>query len=558
MTSTTTTTRSDTGADVESTDVIVLGSGAAGLTAALTARIEGADVVVLEKGELVGGTSAWSGGALWVPVNPKAAEAGLHDAREDALAYIDSLSNGMIDPAMAAVFVDTGAEMVTYLEANTPMVFELVPGFPDYQPEQPGGKPRGGRSLQAALFPFDQLGEWRTRVTVGRQLGANAAGVNMALSETPLGHTAPEGVPADELARRKVHDERGMGQALVGRLLKGLLDRGVEPRLEHRAVRLVVEDGRVVGVVTSTRDGEVELRARLGVVLATGGFEWDPELVRAFLRGPLERPVSVPTNTGDGLRMAMRVGVSLGTMREAWWTATIDVPDQHGNTIPWMVNGERTRPRTIMVNREGRRFANESANYNAFGAAFHQIDPVRFDYGNLPAWMIFDRGYVERYGLGTWRGEGETPSWITVAESLPALAIELDIAPAALVATVERWNANVAEGHDPDFHRGESAHDQWWGDPALTGSTMASLGPLDTAPFHAVRVYPAALGTKGGPRTTGHAQVLDVDGQPIPGLYAAGNAAASVFGMTYGGAGGTLGPACVFGYRAGRHLTSTA
>jgi len=558
MTSTTTTTRSDTGADVESTDVIVLGSGAAGLTAALTARIEGADVVVLEKGELVGGTSAWSGGALWVPVNPKAAEAGLHDAREDALAYIDSLSNGMIDPAMAAVFVDTGAEMVTYLEANTPMVFELVPGFPDYQPEQPGGKPRGGRSLQAALFPFDQLGEWRTRVTVGRQLGANAAGVNMALSETPLGHTAPEGVPADELARRKVHDERGMGQALVGRLLKGLLDRGVEPRLEHRAVRLVVEDGRVVGVVTSTRDGEVELRARLGVVLATGGFEWDPELVRAFLRGPLERPVSVPTNTGDGLRMAMRVGVSLGTMREAWWTATIDVPDQHGNTIPWMVNGERTRPRTIMVNREGKRFANESANYNAFGAAFHQIDPVRFDYGNLPAWMIFDRGYVERYGLGTWRGEGETPSWITVAESLPALAIELDIAPAALVATVERWNANVAEGHDPDFHRGESAHDQWWGDPALTGSTMASLGPLDTAPFHAVRVYPAALGTKGGPRTTGHAQVLDVDGQPIPGLYAAGNAAASVFGMTYGGAGGTLGPACVFGYRAGRHLTSTA
>ena len=558
MTSTTTTTRSDTGADVESTDVIVLGSGAAGLTAALTARIEGADVVVLEKGELVGGTSAWSGGALWVPVNPKAAEAGLHDAREDALAYIDSLSNGMIDPAMAAVFVDTGAEMVTYLEANTPMVFELVPGFPDYQPEQPGGKPRGGRSLQAALFPFDQLGEWRTRVTVGRQLGANAAGVNMALSETPLGHTAPEGVPADELARRKVHDERGMGQALVGRLLKGLLDRGVEPRLEHRAVRLVVEDGRVVGVVTSTRDGEVELRARLGVVLATGGFEWDPELVRAFLRGPLERPVSVPTNTGDGLRMAMRVGVSLGTMREAWWTATIDVPDQHGNTIPWMVNGERTRPRTIMVNREGKRFANESANYNAFGAAFHQIDPVRFDYGNLPAWMIFDRGYVERYGLGTWRGEGETPSWITVAESLPALAIELDIAPAALVTTVERWNANVAEGHDPDFHRGESAHDQWWGDPALTGSTMASLGPLDTAPFHAVRVYPAALGTKGGPRTTGHAQVLDVDGQPIPGLYAAGNAAASVFGMTYGGAGGTLGPACVFGYRAGRHLTSTA
>ncbi|WP_108666157.1 FAD-dependent oxidoreductase [Euzebya rosea] len=554
----TTTPRSDTGADVESTDVIVLGSGAAGLTAALTARIEGADVVVLEKGDLVGGTSAWSGGALWIPVNPKADEAGLDDSREDALAYIASLSNGMIDPAMAEVFVDTGAEMVEYLEANTPMAFELVPGFPDYQPEQPGGKPRGGRSLQAALFPFDQLGEWRTRVTVGRQLGANAAGVSMALSETPLGHTAPDGVPPAELARRQEHDERGMGQALVGRLLKGLLDRGVEPRVEHRAVRLVVEDGRVVGVTATTPGGEVELRARRGVVLATGGFEWDPELVRAFLRGPLERPVSVPTNTGDGLRMAMRIGVSLGTMREAWWTATIDVPDQHGRTIPWMVNGERTRPRTIMVNRDGKRFANESANYNAFGAAFHQIDPVRFDYSNLPAWMVFDRGYVERYGLGTWRGDGPTPSWITVADSLADLASDIGIDPTALEDTVARWNANVADGHDPDFHRGESAHDQWWGDPALTGSTAASLGPLDTAPFHAVRVYPAALGTKGGPRTTADAQVLDVDGDPVPGLYAAGNAAASVFGMTYGGAGGTLGPACVFGYRAGRHLTRSA
>lgn len=539
------------------TDVIVLGTGAAGLTAALTASVEGAEVLVLEKTDMVGGTSAWSGGALWVPINPRAAEAGLADTREEALTYIESLSNGMIDPDLAATFVDTGPEMVTYLEANSPVVFELVPGFPDYQPEQPGGKPGGGRSLQAALFPFEELGEWAKRVTVGRQLGANAAGVNMALSETPLGHTAPEGVPAEEMARRRVRDERGMGQALVGRLLKGLLDRGVEPLLQHRATRLLVEDGRVVGVIADTPEGSVRVRARRGVVLATGGFEWDPELRRAFLRGPLERPVSPETNTGDGLRMAMRVGASLGTMREAWWTATIDVPDAQGRTIPWMVNGERTRPRTIMVNREGRRFANESANYNAFGAAFHTIDPVRFDYANIPAWMVFDGGYVQRFGLATWAG-GDTPvpSWITVADTLADLAAAIGVHPDGLEATVARWNAQVADGHDPDFNRGESAHDQWWGDPALNGSTAASLGPLDTPPYHAVQVHPAALGTKGGPRTTADAQVLDVDGDPIPGLYAAGNAAASVFGMTYGGAGGTLGPACVFGYRAGRHLTA--
>lgn len=537
------------------TDVVVLGSGAAGLTAALTSRVEGAEVVVLEKADTVGGTSAWSGGAVWVPVNPKAAEAGIEDSRQEALDYIASLSNGMIDPAMAAAFVDTGPEMVTYLEAHTPMVFELVPGFPDYHPEQPGGRPGGGRSLQAALFAFEELGEWASAVTVGRQLGANAAGVNMSLSETPLGHTAPEGVPPEEIARRKVRDERGMGQALVGRLLKGLLDRGVHPWLRHRATRLLHQDGRVVGVQADGPEGRVRIRARRGVVLATGGFEWDPDLRRAFLRGPLERPVSPETNTGDGLRMAMRVGVQLGTMREAWWTATIDVPDGHGGTIPWMVNGERTRPRTIMVNRGGRRFANESANYNAFGAAFHTIDPVRFDYANIPAWMVFDGGYVQRFGLATWPGgDAPVPSWITVADTLADLASAIGVDPTGLQATVERWNAHVAEGRDPEFHRGESAHDQWWGDPALYGSTAASLGPLDSPPYFAVQVHPAALGTKGGPLTTADAQVLDVDGDPIPGLYAAGNAAASVFGMTYGGAGGTLGPACVFGYRAGRHL----
>lgn len=543
---------------METTDVIVLGSGAAGLTAALTARIEGADVVVMEKADKVGGTSAWSGGVLWIPNNPHAAAAGIADSREEALTYLMSLSNGLIDPAMAEVYVDTGSEMVSYLEERSPVSFELVEGFPDYQPEQPGGKPGGGRSLQNALFPFDELGEWRDRVTIGRQMAANAQGANVALSETPLGHAAPGGVDPEELARRQVHDERGTGQALVGRLLKGLLDRGVEPRVNHRASELLVEDGRVVGVLAEAPEGEVEIRARGGVVIATGGFEWNEQMVKAFLRGPLERAASIPTNTGDGLKMAMKVGVSLGNMREAWWTATIDVPDDKGEMIPWMINGERTRPRTIMVNRKGLRFANEAANYNAFGAAFHQIDMVRFDYANLPAWMIFDHVYAQRYGLGGWRGEGEAPSWLISADTIEGLAAELGIEPTTLAETVARWNKHVAEGHDPDFHRGESAHDQWWGDPTLTGSTAANLGPLDEPPYYAIQAHPAALGTKGGPQTTADAQVVDLDGNPLPGLYAAGNAAASVMGMTYGGAGGTLGPACVFGYRAGRHAAAQA
>jgi len=300
------------------------------------------------------------------------------------------------------------------------------------------------------------------------------------------------------------------------------------------------------------------VRARGGVVLATGGFEWNPELVRSFIRGPLERSVSIPTNTGDGLKMAMKVGVSLGNMREAWWLATIDVDDPDGGTMAWQVNGERTRPHCIMVNRTAKRFANEAANYNAFGAAFHTIDVTSYDYANLPCWMVFDNFYLTRYGIAGYKGEGAKPRWLTTAPTLEALADQLAIPGAALVDTVKRWNAMSADGDDVEFGRGRSAHDTWWGDPEYTGSPNATLGPIDTAPYYAVEVHCGTLGTKGGPRTDGNAQVLDVDGERLPGLYAAGNVMASVMGMTYGGAGGTLGPGMVFGYLAGRHAAQSA
>lgn len=543
---------------MEDFDVVVLGTGAAGLTAALRAHAEGARVAVFEKADKVGGTSAWSGGMVWIPCNHHMAELGISDSKEEVLTYLESLSLGLIDPAMASAYVDHGAEAIRWLEDNTPARFQIIPHFPDYHPEHPGGKPDGGRSLENPLYSFHELGEWAGRVTTGRQLAAGAAGTHITLSETPLGHGAPRGVPAEELARRQREDLRGAGQGLVGMLLRGCLDRGVEPRTQARAVELVTEGSRVTGVRLDTPEGPLEVTARGGVVLATGGFEWDPELARAFLRGPLERPVSIETNTGDGLRMAMKVGAALGNMREAWWTATIDVPDGRGGVIPWMVNGERTRPHTIMVNRQGVRFTNEAANYNAIGAALHNIDVTSYTYANLPSWMVLDRFYLERYSVGGYRGDGPTPGWLTEAPTLAALAEQLGIPAGALEAAVERWNGFCAAGEDLDFGRGKSAHDQWWGDPALTGDATASLGPLDQPPFYAVEVHIGALGTKGGPRTTRDAQVLDVDGTPIPGLYAAGNVMASVMGMTYGGAGGTLGPGVAFGFAAGRHAARAA
>ncbi|MGY1810823.1 FAD-dependent oxidoreductase [Blastococcus sp. SYSU D00669] len=540
---------------MDSYDVVVLGTGAAGLTAAITAHDGGARVAVFEKAEKVGGTSAWSGGMVWIPRNHHMAELGLGDSREDVLTYLMSMSHGLIDQRLAEAFVDAGPELLRYLEERTPARFQIIKDFPDYHPEHPGAARAGGRSLECPLFPFADLGPWQHRVTVGPQLSGN-----ILMSETSLGRGAPGGVPAEELARRQVRDERGAGQGLVGALLKGCLDRGIEPETGARGVSLLHEGGRVTGVVVETAAGRRDVRADGGVVLATGGFEWDRDLVQTFIRGPLERTAAVPTNTGDGLRMAMRIGAGLGNMREAWWVPIIDVPMPDGTVAGWQVNGERSRPHSIMVNKKGRRFADEAANYNALGAAFHVLDVTEFDYVNHPAWLVFDDHYLRRYGLAGFRsGQGRvTPDWMVEAPDLGALAAAIDVPADALADTVARWNAHAAEGRDPDFRRGESLHDRWWGDSALGDGPETTIGPLDTAPYYAVRVYSGCLGTKGGPRTDADAQVLDVDGNPIEGLYAAGNVMASVLGMTYGGAGGTLGPAMVFGHLAGRHAAARA
>ena len=404
---------------METFDVIVLGTGAAALTAAIRASAAGASVGLFEKADTVGGTSAWSGGMVWIPMNPHMAELGIEDSREEVLTYFGSLSNGLIDMDLAAALIDAGPEVVTWLEQNTPVQFQIIKDFPDYHPEHPGAKPGGGRSMECPLFPFVSLGAWQHRVTVGPQLSGN-----IMMSETSLGRGAPQGVDPAELERRKIRDERGAGQGLIGPLLKGCLDRGIEPRTGMRAVELLRDGRRITGVRFETAD-RVRSRcgAARGVIIATGGFEWDPELVRAFIRGPLVRSASVPTNTGDGLKMAMRVGAALGNMREGWWVATIDVP-VGGQMAAWQVNGERTRPHCIMVNRRGRRFTNEAANYNALGAAFHVIDVSSFDYVNHPAWMIFDRHYLTRYGLAGYQAvTGATPDWMTEAPSVAALAV---------------------------------------------------------------------------------------------------------------------------------------
>ena len=527
-------------------DVVVLGSGAAALAAAVSASGHGAETIgVFEKASVIGGTSAMSGGMIWIPENHHMKNKRLNDSREMALEYLGSLSHGRMRTDLLEAYVDVGPTMVQWFENNSEVVFEIVENFPDYHPENPGGNQTGGRSLECPLFPFDELGEWANRISQSRQMSPF-----LLMNETTLGRGPLDTAPKEVIKLRSEKNLRGCGQALIGRLVKSCLDRQIIIETEHQADELIIEENNLRGVRFNTPSGIRDVETQ-SVISATGGFEWNKNLVNNFVRGPLQRPVSIETNTGDGLKMAMRAGAALGNMQEAWWVPVIDITNDEGATIPWMVNRERVNPRCIMVNRNGKRFANEASNYNAFGAAFHQLDPGTFEYRNIPAWMIFAQAYLVRYGLCRFRGEGQIPDWLTSASTLAELADLIGCDGLGLEETVECWNAQAADLDDGDFHRGKSVNDIHWGDGTKT--IAATLGPINKPPYYAVAVRPGALGTKGGPLTHANAQVLDVDGEVIKGLYAAGNAMASAMGMAYGGAGGTLGPCMVFGFIAGKH-----
>lgn len=526
-------------------DVLVIGTGAAGLVAALSAASAGARVGLYEKGDKVGGTTALSSAVAWLPANRYAARAGIADSRDEALAYLSSLSHELIRPELAEAFVDTVSELLDWLHEQTPLRLRLVAGFPDYHPEHPGGKPRGGRSLEPELFSFAEIPGW----------GERMVGVTrpMLVAETPIGGGSGL-LPPDVAAERRAANLEGVGRGLVGALLKGCLDRGIEPVTGARAVRLLITGGAVTGVEFDSAAGRFTVAAK-AVVIATGGFEHDVDLVRTFLRGPMHLPAGVPTNTGDGLRMAMRAGAELGMMSEAWWVPVLALPQTDPTAAHrpvLLVNLERTLPRSIMVNSRGQRFTNEAANYNALGGAFHHLDPTTFTFVNQPAWLIFDQGFIDRFGgFGVPPG-GPAQPWLTCAPDLDALAEAAGIPAAALSDTVVRWNAQATALRDDDFARGQSAYDGWSGDRRHYPGSAATLGPLDEPPYYAVQIVASCLGTKGGPRTDADGRVQYLDGGPIAGLYAAGNAMAAPTGMVYGGAGGTLGPALVFGYRAGR------
>ncbi|MBW0090167.1 FAD-dependent oxidoreductase [Pseudonocardia sp. KRD-184] len=518
-------------------DVVVVGSGAIGLTAALAAADGGARVAVLEKAPYLGGTAAVSGGMLWVPLNRRMAELGIADDRDAALRYLAAVTAGRTDPDVLAALVDRGPEMLEFLERRTGLRMVPMAAFPDYHPEWDGAHP-GGRSLDPELYDATQLGELAASLRPDARLPFTMR----EYEEWRIFTRFPE----EELRARA---ERGLvarGRALVAPLVKACADAAVTLVTGCAAERLLVSDGAVVGV---TAAGGVRFEGA-EVVLACGGFEWAPDMVADFLSGPVHGSCSPPHNTGDGIRMAAKAGAGLGSMREAWWGPMVLVPGDKtdGAQTATLLRFERTGPHTVIVNRAGRRFVNEAHNYNDMTKAFHLFDPRAYDYANLPAWLVFDQRHLSEYGFLSHRTGRETPSWIRSAPTLAGLADAIGVDAPGLAATLERFNAGARAGLDPEFHRGESAYDRYWGDQH---APHPALGPVETPPFYAVQVVSGVIGTKGGVVTDGDGRALDSFGDPVPGLYAAGNTTAHPMGPGYPGAGATLGPGSTMAYAAG-------
>ena len=529
-------------------DIVVLGAGASGMMAALSAHENGSSVGIFEKQSLIGGTAGISGGIIWAPMNSHMKKAGIDDDRSKSIEYFMSLSQGDINQPLLEAFIDNCGEALDFLEEKTDAKFSILDGYPDYYLDRPGALKGGGRALDNHLFDFSILGDWASKVR------NNGMPLPLTLAETPLGGGTGV-IPEDIMSERLAKDSRGFGQALVGALLKGCLDRGIEPYLDTKAKKLIKNDERITGIEIEKNGQTQTIIARRGVIIATGGFEWNKDFVTTFLRGPLRAPASPPGNDGDGLLMAQEAGASLGNMTSAWWSPVLSIPGDNwpeGGQKSSPILIERTLPHSLMVNKSGKRFCNEATNYSALAGAFHFFDPNKYGYPNLPAWIVFDSTYRDKYPFANIMPGSENPSWMKTSPTLDGLANELDIDSENLVSTIQNFNSFVEEGDDKEFFRGKSDYDSFYGDRSQSG-VYSTLGKLEKAPFFAVEINIGALGTNGGARTDEYGRVISASGNIIEGLYTVGNAMAGSTGSVYAGAGGTLGPALTYGYLAGQH-----
>ena len=489
-----------------------------------------------------------SGGMLWIPLNDQQEERGVEDSFDEVVAYIDGLADdGHLDPETLGAFLEEGPEMLRWFEEKTPVRLRLFEGFPDYQSWAEGAKEYGSRSLDNDVFPFAELGSWAKWV--------NPPKTGWPRRTSMIEDYYTPNLSEEELADREARDCRGQGQALIGSLLKGVLDRGIPLHRESRARHLITEGKRVVGVETEEGGKTLRIKARKGVIIATGGFEWNEKLVHSFLRGPMTGPVSVPECEGDGLLMAMEVGASLGNMGKSWWLQSSMELAAHGRgKANYLIgNSERTRPRSILVNREAKRFVNEAANYNAIGPVLFNLDANTHDYVNLPFWIIVDQTYVDKYRFFNTTQAGVAPPWAVSADTVEELGNKIGLDGSGRSTRPSRSSTPTSATAATPSSAVATTPTTTSGATGTSRAPTARSASSTPAPFYAVKMESGVLGTCGGPRPNANAQVIDWDDKPIEGLYVCSNAMSSPTAGVYGGAGGTLGPGMTFGFIAGRH-----
>lgn len=547
-------------------DVVVVGTGAGGLTAALLARSEGLEVLVLEKAEHIGGTSAWSGGVIWAPDNHLMHAAGVADSAEDGLAYLEAVvgdDGPATTTARKRAYVENIPDMMRFLE-RLGMEWVYADGAIDYYPEEPGGMGSRGRSVNARMFDTRELGDWEPWFRPQKE-GAVFPVVLAHYAEAPPMATMLRSVRGARVAAKVVARTVwalitrkrlvSLGQSLMARLLLAARRQDIEIWRATPATDLVVSDGRVTGVIAQRHGATVRISARHGVLLVAGGYAHNTPMRKEW-RDPADGDWSlvIPEDTGDMITAAQRHGAATDLMDEAIWTPVSMTPEGAPVAHLW----ERWLPHAIIVDAGGSRYCNESTSYMAVGQAMYDRDAVS---PAIPSWLIIDSRHRRRYPFGG-ALPGVTPkSWISSgymkkADTIEDLARQCGIPAGSLRATVERFNAFAAAGVDDDFGRGSSRFDLYFHDPTVKPCPV--LGSIAEPPFYAVAIYPGDVSTYGGLVTDEHARVLRPDGSVIEGLYAAGSTAASVCGHRYPGAGIAIGGSAVFGYLGAQHIVAAA
>ena len=556
----------------ETFDVVVIGSGAAGAMAALRSAEAGLSVLIVEKAHKFGGTSATSGGVMWIPNHGLGGD----DSREQVMEYLASVTSGPVNPEKMAAYVDQAPKMAQYLKASG--VELIVSPWPDYFPDQPGA--RADRSLICPTYDGRRLGDNRyslMREQFNRfKLFSLYA---MDLTETFALMMQQKGwrkVAANVIRRywmdrgtRKVsHRDRRFtqGAALIGATYEQVFKKGVELRMETRLERMVVgANGVVTGVEVSSFGRPYTINARHGVVLAAGGFEWNQELRDRFYPAPgLINHSSTPegANCGEALIAAEKLGADTEHTEEGWWIPTMTLPMLKASNFheTHQAAFDVGRPWSVCVNRNGLRFVDEATGYDSFGQAM-VADHIKTG-ANCPCWLVFDAKFRAKFSAGGLMPWAHTPErkvpadwwdhYVFKADTIEELAAKIHVPVDALAQTVTNMNGYAKSGIDPEFGRGGNIYDQFFGDPTVAPNP--NLGPIDKAPFYAVPINNGDLGTKGGIKTDARARVIDKAGKPIEGLYAAGNCSGNPFGACYPGAGGTIGPAMTFGFIAANDI----